>query len=644
MQVIAVVIASAAIGAAIIDQQLNMAAEAIKGAASTDAITGFLAQVALYTSMIGFVVQVGLTSRIHRALGIGFALLMLPVSLGATATVILLNGALWAPAAARVLDSSLRYTVDKTTREVLFLPLPTALKYRAKPFIDVTVDRLAKALGALLILVLIKPWGLNLGWQQLSLASLVVTGLWIVVALVARKEYLHSFRQSLGARSMAPGAVRLDVADASTIETLVEELSSPDEASVIYAIDLLETLDKRNLITPLLLHHPSARVRARVLAAVELASAATQARWAPIIEAMLRDADADVRAAAVHALALLGHEASETLMRRFLDDPDPRVVVTAAGVLAASARAEDVSLADAALKRLMADTRGSAAPGRREVAAGLARIGRAEFRPLLIALIQDPDTEVAHEAIRSVRALGVRDPLFVPALVALLGHRAHKRDARDALVAYGVDVVDTLAYVVGDRDESRWVRRHIPATLARLATQSSMDALHTVLDDPDGFLRFKALEAAEDLHRSDGSLRLQRDLVESLILKETSRYANCLTLRYNLTKNDPRAKGSFIVRALDDKMARILDRLYRLLGLRLSLEGHRGRALHDGARGAARARQRARVPRQPARQSAQTSRHADPRRDSRRGQGAHGQPDSQEPAAGPRRNARATRP
>ena len=74
----------------------------------------------------------------------------------------LLNGALWAPALARVLDTSLRYTVDKTTREILFLPLPADIKYQAKPFVDVTMDRLSKGMGALLILVLIKPWGLNL--------------------------------------------------------------------------------------------------------------------------------------------------------------------------------------------------------------------------------------------------------------------------------------------------------------------------------------------------------------------------------------------------------------------------------------------------------------------------------------------------
>ena len=92
-------------------------------------------------------IQVTLTSRIHRVLGIGFALLMLPVSMGAAATLILLNRALWAPSVGRIIDTSIRYTIDKTSREVLFLPLPADLKYRAKPFVDVTMDRLAKGVG-----------------------------------------------------------------------------------------------------------------------------------------------------------------------------------------------------------------------------------------------------------------------------------------------------------------------------------------------------------------------------------------------------------------------------------------------------------------------------------------------------------------
>ena len=87
-------------------------------------MTAFLAKVTAWVSIAGFVVQVALTSRIHRSMGLAFALLLLPVAMGSSGVVVLLSGALWAPQLARVLDATLRYTVDKTTREVLFLPLP----------------------------------------------------------------------------------------------------------------------------------------------------------------------------------------------------------------------------------------------------------------------------------------------------------------------------------------------------------------------------------------------------------------------------------------------------------------------------------------------------------------------------------------
>ncbi len=567
LQVIALVIGFAAIGAAIIDQQLNMAAASIKGAEATDAITAFLAQVAFYLSIIGFVVQVGLTSRIHRSLGLLFALLILPVSLGTTGTIILASGALWAPAAARVLDSSLRYSIDKTTREVLFLPLPVDLKYRAKPFVDVTVDRFAKAMGALLLLALIKPWGLHLDWQRLSYASLTVTALWILVALRARAEYLKTFRRSIETRAMVPASVRLDVADAATIETLVEELSNPDESSVLYAIEMLEALDKRNLITPLLLHHESARVRARALGALESARAPVAGRWTPAVERMLKDDDADVRAAAVHALAALSTQDASQLMRRYLDDPEARVAATAAGVLADSGREADVHPAEATLKRLTEDTREAAAGARREAAAALARVKNPRVLPLLVPLMHDGDLDVARAAIRSVGSMGSVNALFVPGLVALLGHRVLKPAARDVLVGYGDDVLDLLAYFLKDRDEHVWVRRHIPATLALLPTQRSMNVLLDALDDPDGFLRYKVVAAIGKLRRDHPELVFTRGPVEALVLKESSRYYDYLTLRYNVVQRDTEAQRSLLVHALEDKLGRTLDRIYRLLGL-----------------------------------------------------------------------------
>ncbi len=81
LQVIALVIGFAAIGAGLLDQQLNMAVEEAAGDGGAEAIAAFLGRVQLYLSIAGFVIQVWLTSRIHRYLGIGFALLILPVSL-----------------------------------------------------------------------------------------------------------------------------------------------------------------------------------------------------------------------------------------------------------------------------------------------------------------------------------------------------------------------------------------------------------------------------------------------------------------------------------------------------------------------------------------------------------------------------------
>jgi AAA family ATP:ADP antiporter len=569
LQVIALVISCAAIGAVIIDQQLNMAVAAVKGT-DTDAITGFLAQVRLYLSLVGFFVQVALTSQVHRSLGLLFAMLILPVSLGSTAVLVLLSGSLLAPAAARVLDSSLRYSIDKTTREVLFLPLPADLKYSAKPFVDVTVDRFAKALGALLILVLIKPWGLNLDWQQLSYASLVITALWIGVAFRARFEYLSAFRRSIDTRAMGAASVRLDMADAATIELLVEELSDPDETRVLYAIEMLETLDKRNLITPLLLHHESARVRARALAALETARVFVPSRWLPAVERMLKDEDADVRAAAVHALAALQTTDASTLMRRHLDDSEPRVAVTAAVVLADSDRDADADAAEETLRRITMDGREAAADARREVAKALSQIKNPRFHSLLVPLMSDSDAGVAREAIRSIRAIGGHDALFLPGLVALLGHRVLKPAARDVLVSYGEEVLGALGYFLNDPEENVWVRRHVPATLARIPTQQSMDILVEALDDPDGFLRYKVIVAIERLHRDHPHLVFSRGAIEALVLKEGSRYYNYLTLQHNLTRHDSRAPRSLLLRVLEDKLGRTLDRIYRLLGLMYS--------------------------------------------------------------------------
>ena len=583
LQLIALIIGFAAVGAGLLDQQLNMAVEESAGSGGTDRIAAFLGQVQLYLSLAGLVIQVGLTSRIHRHLGIGFALLILPIGLGSTGGLILVTGALWAAATGRILDSSLRYSVDKTTREILFLPLPADLKHQAKPFIDVTVDRFAKGLGAVLTLVLIQPWGFGLAWRQLSWVSLTVTALWVAGAVRARRQYLASFRRSiaqpdaggLSARTrLEPerlSGVHPGVVDLSIVETLVEELAHPDARRVLYAIDVLESLDKRNLITPLLLRHESAAVRARALGALGSARADLAARWAPAVERLMTDQDPEVRMAAVRTLAAVRREDAAAAARGLIDDADPRIAVTAAVALSASAGADDRALAARTLAATAADPRDAARAVRRDLAAAIRQTGHA--RPgdalidVLIDLLRDSDPAVADEAMRTVRALAPDDERIAPILVSRLGDRRVKGAARETLIGYGEPAVGVLRRALDDPGADVWVRRHVPATLARIPCQASLDAVLALLDAGDGFLRFKALAAAEKLRRDRPALAFDAERVERIARAEGRVYFGRFVQRHQVFGRAGAAGGALLAQALREKMTRAVDRIYRLLGL-----------------------------------------------------------------------------
>jgi ATP/ADP translocase/HEAT repeat protein/CRP-like cAMP-binding protein len=567
LQIISLVIGFGAVASNIVEQQVNMAVEEFTGAENADAIAAFLSQLIVYLSLIGFVIQVTLTSRIHRVLGIGFALLMLPVSMGGAAVMVLLNRALWAPSVGRIIDTSLRYTIDKTSREVLFLPLPLELKYRAKPFIDVTMDRFAKGVGALLILVSIKDWGFGLGWQQLSYVSLGLVAVWIVTALAAKREYMRSFRKSIEQQVVAPAELRFNDPDPATVETLVSELAHPETRRVLYAMDLLDAMDKRRLITPLLLAHESAEVRARALRIAESSGPEHANRWLPGVERALKDRDGAVRVAAVSALAALRGQAAADVMRPFTSSSDPGLAIVAAAALADSSAEADRRMAEDTLRKYSSDTHELNNQWRLTVARALGDVKNPEFRHLLVPLMYDANYEVARAAIESAGTLGAEDFLFVPPLVSLLRNRRLKPAARAVLIGYGEPVVAPLTFFMRDRDEDKWVRRHVPSTLAELPYPSSVAALIGALDDPDGFIRFKAIAALDRLRRTDPQLAIDRAAVIKQVNTEAARAFNALTLHYNLFGVGGLSSESLLARTLVEKHQRALNRTLKLLGL-----------------------------------------------------------------------------
>ena len=499
LQSIAVVMALTVMVSQLVDLQFNWAAEQWTHATGLDQRTAFFGNFFSIMGVSALVFQLAFTARIHRYLGVGFAMRLLPVTMGVGTSALILTagmfplGLIGAAYLLKIGENGLRYSLDQVTRELLFLPASSRARLKAKAYIDVFVQRGAKGLAGLLLLLV--PLGIlsEIGTAWLSLALI---GTWLVVVAWAYREYVRAFRARLSQRE--PGAAfTIDVADTTTLEILMQSLGSADRRQVLYAMDVLEEHRRARLIPPLLLCHDDAEVRRRALG---ILAAAGRRDALPLIERRLADDDPDVRVEAVRALVALHESDAIVLMGPRLRDPDPRVRGTAIVCLANLGADDDRQRADLALVDMLSMVDPVV---RGEAVKAIGGVREPRYDTQLVQRLYDAEPSVAREAIRAVRRRAARDgfnPVYAPTLVALLQNRRLKHDARDALVALGPEVTPTLAHFLTDPEESLWVRRALPKALARVGTDEAIAALCAALEGADdGFLRRKIVEALGSL-------------------------------------------------------------------------------------------------------------------------------------------------
>jgi len=491
LQLVAAIMLLTVIVAQIVDVQFN---EAVQRATTTlGERTTFFGNFYSIMGIASLVFQLVFTSRIHSRLGIGFATRVLPVSMMG-GTIVLLVAAGFAPAlllfaalSLKVSEGGIRYSLDQATRELLFLPVPSRARMKAKAAIDIFVQRLGKGAAALLLLPVLFDWitPIEAGW-----IALVLIVVWLGVTVAMRRQYVRSFRSRLKAGGLDTTSP-IDLSEATSLELLIQTLDSEDPRQVVNSLELLESNDKGHLVPRLMLHHSDPAVRRR---AMEVFAHCSRVDAAPMVDRLLADDDVEVRVVAIRTLAaLLGGDTVAMMLPR-LEDKDPRVRAAAISAVAGHTD-EATAAAGHALATLVVDDRPEA---RREAAEILGSIRGRLFEGSLIRLIYDADHRVARSAIRSATSRierGELDLACAPMLIASLRDRRLKHDARDAIVAWGPAIIPPLVHFLNDPGENIWVRRAIPKTLARIGSPSSARALADSLGVDDAFLRRKVIEA-----------------------------------------------------------------------------------------------------------------------------------------------------
>lgn len=130
-------------------QQARIVARFVEGRAAQ---TELFASINLWTNILTIVVQIFLTGRVIRAMGVGPTLLLLPFifSLGFLALELAPDAALLTTMiVVLVATRASNFALSKPARETLFTILPRDQKYKAKGFVDTFVYRGGDAIGAL---------------------------------------------------------------------------------------------------------------------------------------------------------------------------------------------------------------------------------------------------------------------------------------------------------------------------------------------------------------------------------------------------------------------------------------------------------------------------------------------------------------
>jgi ATP:ADP antiporter, AAA family len=206
-------------------------------------------------SLVSIIFQLLLTYRFIRILGVGGIILFLPFGLLVGSAAMIVAPGILAAVLLRGADGSFKYSIDKTGRELLFLPVSLEVKKRTKIFIDMFVDRWFRGLAGAFLLLCTAVLGLTV--QQISAVVFIILVFWILVALMIRKEYVNAFRKALERREIDLNELRMHITDAATIQTLTDTLRSNNERQITYALDMLlsvKNVELTSAVLPLLQH------------------------------------------------------------------------------------------------------------------------------------------------------------------------------------------------------------------------------------------------------------------------------------------------------------------------------------------------------------------------------------------------------
>lgn len=559
LQLIVGVIALMVITSTFVDFQFKtVAAQAF---APEDELTSFMGRFYGRVSLVALFVQFLIAPRLIRVLGIGGALSALPLALAGGAVAMIFVPGLLAGIALRGADQTLKHSIDKTGRELLFVPVSLQKKKQVKVFVDLFVDQGAQGFAGALLL-LFTAW-LGFSVAHLSGVVLVLIAAWGTVAYLARRSYVNEFRKRLRKQEELVAESEEEPNVSETLDELLQSLCSRSERETLAALRQLAEGDQPVPVDALLclFDHHSATVRARAIEVLRIRT--VEGVGSEVVEA-LTDPDPDVQLEAARYLYCQSGQRIERL-NQALAHEDVRIRAAAVGLIAEEGGPETFRLVTESTLRDLMDVPGAAGEDARTHVARILGVLERPYRvELLQSLLHDPSDQVVEAAIGAAGRSGER--AFIYPLLVRLHDDTFKDKAQAALAEFGQRVLGTLYDVMVDAQAPLSIRTKIPGILTSQQHDLVATVLVSALGDVPIPVRHEVVRSLSRLHAS-GYGSLSSDNVAGQLRWEVEHYAALGQIVHLMTRTGRETIGETGKQAVVEARGRSLERVFRLLGL-----------------------------------------------------------------------------
>jgi len=152
-----------------------------------DGTTAFYGNFYFWVNIVALLLQSLVASRLLKYGGFAAILLILPVIALVSYTTMALIPILIIVKFMKIAENATDYSINNTSRHVLWLPISSALKFRGKPAIDTLYVRIGDGLAAMTVLVGVQL--LSLATEQFFIFNVFLVLLWLVAGIILVREH-----------------------------------------------------------------------------------------------------------------------------------------------------------------------------------------------------------------------------------------------------------------------------------------------------------------------------------------------------------------------------------------------------------------------------------------------------------------------